>query len=204
MCAEKDSLRVEAKEAIEPEREICLRDFADTGIITPSPAKPSLENRGVGSVFDIQFSLGSRETEGAEVLAEERRFCANGAGEQAGREEEYDPRLDDDKPEPELKGRGGRGLAAGHSESISEYIEFVAQALAARSGVEDIRDGRYLGFSRPSGSVSSLAEVRARGDDRRVRDVAGRRVLKRGVSSAGIALGKEREDELEERGSEPI
>jgi len=73
VCAENDSLRFEASEAMEPERETCLRDLADTGIITPSPAKPSLENLGVGSVFDIQFSLGSREVEGR-ALAVDRRF----------------------------------------------------------------------------------------------------------------------------------
>lgn len=45
-----------------------------------------------------------------------------GAGEQAGSDEVYevyDMRLDDDKPEPELNVRAGRGLAT-HSESISE------------------------------------------------------------------------------------
>lgn len=35
-----------------------------TGITTASPPSPNRENLGVGSVTDIQFSLGSRETEG--------------------------------------------------------------------------------------------------------------------------------------------
>lgn len=70
--------------------------------------------------------------------------------------------------------------------------------------MEDIRDGRYLGFSKPSVSGSSLAELRARGDDRNVRAVAGRRKVTCGGSSADVAVGKEREDELEVRDGEPI
>lgn len=38
--------------------------FFLTGMTIPSPPSPKRENLGVGSVRDIQFSLGSRETEG--------------------------------------------------------------------------------------------------------------------------------------------
>ena len=38
--------------------------FFLTGITTASPPSPKRENLGVGSVADIQFSLGSREIEG--------------------------------------------------------------------------------------------------------------------------------------------
>lgn len=38
--------------------------FFLTGRTTASPPSPKRENFGIGSVTDIQFSLGSRETEG--------------------------------------------------------------------------------------------------------------------------------------------
>lgn len=38
--------------------------FFLTGMTTPSPPSPKRENFGIGSVTDIQFSLGSREIDG--------------------------------------------------------------------------------------------------------------------------------------------
>lgn len=50
---------------IDPGREVLLRsDFADTGITTPSPPRPNLENLGVGSVLVTQFVPGSRDIDG--------------------------------------------------------------------------------------------------------------------------------------------
>ena len=38
--------------------------FFLTGITIPLPPSPNRENLGIGSVTDIQFSLGSRDMEG--------------------------------------------------------------------------------------------------------------------------------------------